>query len=1093
MKYVHSSCLSDWVFYHRSLTCEVCGTTYSVAKVLSCQRNGATCERYLDLLWICMRRFMRQNLHTLLWALFRVLALMLPILCIAVFYRVFGPLLSPNLPWSSVTLSWIDVGDYSFSSSLAASVEIMLLQSPIFFLWDAWRGWYASNEDILVGVMQLEAEEMQTAAERFIPNERLTESDEEPDEEFLHTTSENHALEPARLPEENATILEAIVSARYQRKDFPNTHWLIPSSMLRFSTRFILFYLSLWLLFKLIPEGLHRAATVLWGLFDGTQRCATGVEQILMVISESSGVARVRCAMLFSFAEAVISSSMVSWTLTYGRRMLAVWLLLFCAKRLTRMPYRKTIASTVIYLRGILNLLMLVHLALPTVCFLTMVLSLDFFAADTSFDADDYKAAWKLLGLSSMKRTSRVYSTDLPHAVESPSPVTILKALNTLSQAELEDQCWNFGDTCIVNSTMTSNNEVWTVEGNDPWLFPLFAATVFVSKVDIIALITTGYMAVFFAAFVYGLLCIGVASLPRGWVRWSSLCRILHANVYQVISFFDVKTLLLVYGEVVALTVFALYILLRNSLTLVRVIDPTVLPVMFMEGANASSSVCWVRVLFLIYTAPQEIFEALHQRITGAVGSLFEIGEVMQRGPISLPQYFSRVVRVTAFAACYWISIVLLMTAYTIPGIYMVTRRMGIARGILFAHLNAYKGVRFIYPNALPVAVAQMRNLALQVPSMLVDWKQKWWISSCLGLWLKKRLNPGENLFSYELARVHGMPSDVRFEFAFEIETTCARLREYTRDGNAYLSLQRIESALKCHLSSRRASANTCYLTEEDVSLLHDCLRLPSVQHSLRFFLTWVILVLVFPCLVGAAVLSFLRSLFSTPHCYTGPLISMVLMSWLLGILVMLLLCIRKTARINLFARLRLYLFCGCHHFTTMGGVVFVVVPIFVQVGAVTIVPYALHNALLPLILRPGDTPALNPFIFLAGVLEALNLTGGNWTRREVARRVLTRLRDVVGQGPPVTDVPSAGGSDAVEASTRQDGALEEESNGGEAPRTFLMRTIDASMRLCRKSLAWAKFKLHTVGEASVIFLKKMAERESVMTVIFVDRPVTAE
>ncbi|KAH9578849.1 zinc finger protein [Trypanosoma melophagium] len=1092
MKYVHSKCLSDWVFFHRSLSCEVCGVTYSVAKVLGYRPSQETHEKVVLLLSICIRRYTRKSLEVFLPFFFRVLALMSVPLIFACFYSIQVFFFSRILSWHSLTPLLACMGGLKSEFSFAMGMELALLAFPFFFLWEAWREWCASHEEVFGARLAGDSE-----AEEIITDYTVNDSAGEVDEAQYHWR-EDHILEPAVLPDDSATILETIDLVQNRLNGSRISERLMSSKLIHILLQFVSFSVFVWVLIGLFPELLHLTVVTLWKVFNGNSFFSVSVEKFFLNFSTSANMAQTRFNMLLSLFDALSSSRMVFWSIAYLSRIFTITIFLSVADRLNRLPYRKTVFSLLIFLRSFLNILMLLFYTVPTFCLLARVFCVDLFTSDASINNGDYDKAWGFLGLSSSNKLENVYSGEKSEVSFFPSPVVTFRALEVLSQNRKEEDgvCWNFMNLHIHsegNNNFGRNGETLTmnVYGDDSVLFSLFVSTVFVSNVDVSSLVESSYVVAFFTLVALYHVCFIVAATPAKWVGWSCLWNIFRANLFQVMSIIDAKMFLRLYCELCVLSVFVLCVFIRSSLDVIYGVCPTTFMQLLMVK-NITTTVGWMRVIFLSYTIPQHAIEVAHNQVISVLSNLFELEEVIQTEPFSLSRLVSRVIRVTAFILCYWAFIIGMVTVCLIPGLYMLYERIGFLRSVLFIFLNIYQCISQLCPDAHILVFGVMKDFFSWAKSSVILMRYKWWYASSFGLLVKQRKSSEEGISIYEVRHIVAIPSSLRSVYASNIQATFLSLDEKEKTTGSLSSLQQTKRVLKFLISNNDA---ICKLCEEDMSILLGFMKLPGLKSVIRFFLFCTLLLVVLPFIAGSTVVFWLQSILIGPHCYSGPQYLFFFWSWSAGTSVTVFLGIlnfRDEKGIG--ARYYAYYYCGLHYYTTRDTMSFVIIPFFLKLASITIVPCALKNTVV--LFLPVSDVVFGESIISLFILTLLVICAciKYSTVMGVVHQFWSSLLGVRGREHPagvVMDaVASSEGNPLVRQSTenqKEDVPTREVGVEGGIGNTVVMK-IDTIKHSCGDAVARVKFFSLTMKEAIMLFLTNVAKKESIVDVFFVDR-----
>ncbi|ORC87487.1 uncharacterized protein TM35_000222860 [Trypanosoma theileri] len=1091
MKYVHSKCLSDWVFFHRSLSCEVCGVTYSVAKVLGYRQPHERHDKVMLLLSICIRRYTRKTLEVFLPFLFRVFALMSVPLIFAFFYSIQVLFISRILYWHSLTPLLEYVGNLNPGFSFAMGMGLALLTFPFFFLWEAWREWCASHEEVF-GVRVMREDE----AEGIVRDQTVNDTSGEVVEDPYHWR-EDHVLEPAVLPEDMATILETIDLAQNRLNGNRISERLLSSQLFRVVMQFLSFSVFVWVLIGLFPELVHLTVVTLWKILDGNSHFYVFVEKIFMTFSTSANMAQARFNMFLSFINALSSSRMVFWSLAYISRMFTITIFLLLAYRLNRLPYRKKAVSLLIFLRSFLNILILLFYTVPTFCLLARVFCVDLFTSNASIDTGDYDKAWEFLGFSSNSPLENVYSGEKPEVSFFPSPVVIFRALEVLSQNRKEEDgvCWNFMNLHLYSESNNSfglNGEALTTDmyGDDSVIFSLFVSTVFVSNVDISSLVESSYVVAFLTLISIYHVSFIFAATPAKWIRWSCLWNIFRANFFQVISILDIKMSFFLYCEICALSVFVLCVFIRSSLDVVYTICPTAI-LQLLVVKNITTTVGWMRVFFLSYAIPQHAVEVAHKQVISVLSNLFELEDVIQNEPFSISSLLSRVIRVTAFILCYWTFIIGMITMCLIPGLYMLYERIGFIRSVLFIFFNVYQCICQLCPDAHILVLGVMRDFLTRTKSSVVLMRFKWWFGSSFGLLVKQNKSSEEGILTYEVRHIFAIPSNLRSIYASNIQTTFLLLENEEKRSVSLSSLQRTKRALKLLLSNNDA---ICKLSEEDMSLLIGLMKLPSLKSVIRFFLFCTLLLVILPFIAGSTVIFWLQSIVVGPHCYSGPQYLFFLWSWSAGTGVTLFLSILNFQDDKgIGARCYSYYYCGLHYYTTRDTMTFVIIPFFLKLASITIVPCALKNTVV-LFLPVSDvvfTENISSLFILtlliicacrkcSSVMEVVHYV---WSQllgmrdRELPGAVIMQEM-VFAEGNPLARPSTDDQKDIPVSEVRAEGGI----------GNILVMKINTIKHSCGNAIVRVKFLFLTMKETILSFLTNVAKRESIVDVFFVDR-----
>ncbi|EKF32108.1 hypothetical protein MOQ_004046 [Trypanosoma cruzi marinkellei] len=1100
MKYVHSSCLSDWVYHRRSLSCEVCGTTYSAAKVLNFQLNDGA-PGFFILCWICARHYMKRYFEMLTFAVLHTLVVILIPFIVAFFHYTIPPSDPLAMRWHPVIQLLPESGPFSPQIFFAVGVVLTFCAIPLFFLWKKWQEWIALEEGDVLGLdLAAAAEEAAAAAEEAQQpsvNSALVESDEEVDEE-PDAEIRGHRLVPATLPEENATVFEAITLLRQKSNDHFGGGYL-SSNVFYSSLHFILFYAAMWTFLKFVPEIMRLTAAFFWNFFDGGFYCNAALERVLQLTSISEGNFRMRYAMFMLFTDALGSSTLISWSIVYMRRSLSLWCIFWLVKYLRRLPHRKTIAFVLVYFRGILNVIALTCYGLLTVCFLTTLLCLEFFVAETSFASNDYETAWKIATETASKKMDHALALGhRPQVGTGASSLTMLKALSILSGVHENETCGNFGDvqthlmTTRTNISDGFNSSAWAMDGDDPLLQPLFIATVFVSKVDSVAIVEMGYMVVYFAFFLPCMVRFLIQTVPVEWLSWSSLYRLLHSNLFESIRFCDLKALIFIYGEILLYTVVCSLTLLRCSLALVRAINPSLVPIVLLANTSIPSFACWMRLSLLCYTTHRDVLEGAYKLLNSTLANVFNIRQVMHGGSFSLPRVFSRAVRVLAFVIFYWLVTVVTLAAHAIPGLHVLGKRGSLVRLFLLFDVQLHIILYSLFPLGFPQQGGVLRVLSPRIGLLLAHWKHRWWFGSCLGLWLDSSEVRAGNRLGYSVRSIGKLPGDVGSRFSSAIDAVLVRLEEYKKGPRGTRPIGRLQETLKS-LASK--NDGVYFFLEEDVRLLLECMNPPTIQQFFLYILNCMVLLILLPFLSGAAWVVMVRRFFFKPHCNVGVDTWFILLSWFCGVA---LTFSFSAIRVKLFGapkRLLVYLFCGCKHFTIQSAMAFILIPHFMHIASISFVPYTLHNLFCLLLVSGGRRWHWAGHVVY---YVAFTVLLGAWSFlveiREIERRYRNKLRGVVEGGAERLALPRVLGHSvrvflmdtSVDRRARvRDGAVAPERDVGVgAPQQ-----INDEENLWGKIMGNARAFVNSVTESAVRFLRKVAEKQNIMGVVFIDHP----
>ncbi|EAN87651.1 hypothetical protein C3747_170g60 [Trypanosoma cruzi] len=1093
MKYVHSRCLSDWVYHRRSLSCEVCGTTYSAAKVFNFQLTDGA-PGFFILCWICARHYMKRYLGMLTFAVLHTLVVIFIPFIVAFFHYAIPPSDPLAMRWHPVIQLLPESGPFSPQIFFAVGAVLTLCAVPLFLLWKKWQEWLALGEGDVLGLDFGEEEE---AAQQPSVNPVLVESDEEVDEEPDGEIG-GQRLVPATLPEENATVFEAITLLRQKSKDHFGGGYL-SSNVFHSSLHFILFYAAMWTFLKFVPEIMRLTAAFLWNFFDGGSNCNAALERVLQLTAISEGNSRMRHAMLMLFVDALGSSTLISWSILYVRRSFSLWCIFWLVKYLRRLPHRKTLSFLVVYFRGILNVIALTCYGLLTVCFLTTLICLEFFVAETSFASNDYETAWKIAtGVSSKKMDHALALGHRPQVGTGSSPLTMLKALSVLSGVHENDTCGNFGDvqtrlmTTGANISDGFNRSAWAVDGDDPLLLPLFIATVFVSKVDSVSIVEMGYMAVYFALFLPCMARFLIHTVPVEWLSWSSLYRLLHSNLFEGIRFCDLKALIFIYGEILVYTVVCSFTLLRCSLALVRVINPSLVPIALLANTSIPSFACWMRLSLLCYTTHRDVLEGAYKLLTSTLENVFNIRQVMHGGSFSLPRVLSRAVRILAFVIFYWLVTVVTLAAHAIPGLHVLGKRGSLVRLFLLFDVQLHIILYSLFPLGFPQQGGLLRVLSPRIGLLLAHWKHRWWFGSCLGLWLDSSEVRAGNRLGYSVRSIRKVPGDVGSRFLSSIDAVLVRLEEYKKGPRGTRPIERLQETLKSLASKNDV---IYFFLEEDVRLLLECMNPPTIQQFLCYILNCVVLLILQPFFSGAAWVVMVRRFFFKPHCNVGVDAWFILLAWFCGVAITVSLC---TMRVKVFGapkRLLVYLFCGCQHFTIKNAMAFILIPHFMHIASISFVPYTLHNLLCFLLVSGGRERYWTGHVFY---YVASTVLLGAWSflleMREIERRYRNKLRGVVEGGAERLILPRVLGHSVrvFLLDTPADGRARVR-DGEVAPGRDVgvgaPQQIHDVEDLRGKIMGNARAFVNSVTESAVRFLRKVAERQNIMGVVFVDHP----
>ncbi|RNF05048.1 hypothetical protein TraAM80_04768 [Trypanosoma rangeli] len=934
--------------------------------------------------------------------------------------------------------------------------------------------------------------------DQLIVHAALPESDEELDEEF-HEQVRGYRLVPAILPDEKESVLEAISSLK-QKLNATFSGVYVSPSVVEGITYFITFCAVMWVSLGIIPEVMRLTATFAWNFFDGSFYCNAALKNIMQLSSESDGTFQMRYAMVMLFVDALGSSRLVSWSALYVRLSLSLWILSWLLKHIRRLWRRQVLHLMLSYFSGILKLVALIYCAFLTMCFVTTVLCLDFVMVETSFASNDYDRAWRLATESTKNKMPRpMFSTNPTEVDTTVSSVTILKALRVLSWNTENDTCGNFGDVHMkhMNTGNTniisgvSNGSAWVVEGDDPLLFPLFVSTVIVSKVDSMSIVETGYIIGYFAFFAFYLLrFLMQIFFKERWLGWSTLYRMLRRSMFEVILSYNTKAFLLVYGELLAYSVLFSYVLLRFSLALIRAVLPSAVPIVLLPNTNVPPFISWARLLYLSNTTIQDALRWMCKLLTLTFEKVFNIKKEMHGAPFSLPRLILSVAYVLASVVFSWMLTVVALAAYAIPGIYALGNRGSMLR-ILFltdSHFHIILlGARTL--NQLEALPIWLSHLWLQPRRFLEMWKQRWWFGSCLGLWLVSSVAREEGLIGYNVQSIQNFPDDVASKFASAIDDISAHIEVYKQVKGPAHSIERLQKTLKALKSQ---SGVTYFLPEDHVRLLRECMTPPTIQECLCYFLNSVVLFLLLPFLAGTVWRVMVRRFFNEPYCNVNTRFFFIVFSWHCGMWMTVLVSLLSVKICGGPSRVVLYFFCGSQHFTLKSTMKFLWKPHFMLIASITFVPYTLHNLLQGFSGSGGREETDGRYHLYYAALTVLLCTASFFLEmweikqpRQTQLRVAHERKEerlVVSRTTPdhvrtiVVD-KYMGASMRVEAAV-----LLERDVGVGAPQR-----IQPMQHPVRETIANIKAFLESVFASTVQFLGTVAEKESLVEVVFVD------
>ncbi|ESL06992.1 hypothetical protein TRSC58_05326 [Trypanosoma rangeli SC58] len=857
----------------------------------------------------------------------------------------------------------------------------------------------------------------------------------------------------------------------------------------------------MWVSLGIFPEVMRLTATFAWNFFDGSFYCNAALKNVMQLSSDSEDTFQMRYAMVMMFVDALGGSRLVSWSALYVRLSLSLWILSWLLRHMRRLWRRQVLLLMLGYFSGILKLIALVYCAFLTICFVTTVLCLDFFTVEPSFASNDYDRAWKLATESTRDKMPRpMFSTNPTEVDTAFSSVTILKALRALSWNTENDTCGNFGDVYMKhvdtgNANTTSggtNGSAWVVEGDDPLLFPLFVSTVMVSKVDSMSIVETGYIVGYFASFAFYLLRFFMQIFfKERWRGWSPLYRMLRRSVFEVILRYDTKAFLLVYGELLAYSVLFSCMLLRFSLGLVRVVLPSAVPIVLLPNSNIPPFISWARLLYLSNTTIQDALRCMCNLLTFTFKRVFNIKNVTHGGPFSLPRLILGVTYVLASAVFSWMLIVVALAAYAIPGIYALGNRGSMLR-ILFitdSHFHIILlGARTL--NQLEALPIWLSHLWLQPRRVLEMWKQRWWFGSCLGLWLVSGVVREEGLIGYNVQSIRNFPEDVASKFASAMDDISARMEVHKQVRGLAHSIERLQKTLKV-LNSQ--DGVTYFLPEDHVRLLRECMTPPTIRECLCYFLNSVVLFLLLPFLAGTVWRVMVRRFFNEPYCNVNARVFFIVFSWHCGMWMTVLVSLLSVKVCGGPSRVVLYFFCGCKRFALNNTMKFLWKPHFMLIASVTFVPYTLHNLLQFFWGSGGREETDGRYHLYCAALAVLLCTASFLLEMwEIKKPRQTQLRAaqerkekrlVLSRTTP-DHVRTIVVDKSLGASVRVGAAvLPERGVGVSAPQR-----IQAMEDPVGETIANIKAFLESVFASTVQLLRTVAEKESLVEVVFVDR-----
>ncbi|KAH8605100.1 RING variant domain [Trypanosoma vivax] len=1099
IKYVHSKCLVNWVFYKRSLSCEVCGATYSVAKVLDSRKIDKGGRNVLALVWRHACCHARHAFRTVVSMLFSARVTLFVSLMYGTLHGLKNSPSFTNSVTPGVVSGVLHVLHYE------SGIYMCLGMAHTYTLWEIWNEWYVLN------IPRNAPDVAEPVGRVGLPPHALPVDNPE-DEELDLENMRNYVLEPAALPEESATVLHAIMQTK-RRGSRSSEETIISSIQMKNSAPLVMYYLFVWLAIACFPAIVDSVVVALWEMVGGGSRCREALKAFIIEKSMSEGLANMRYLMLQKFVDALRSSTVLLLSTQHMKRLFLMGALIFVAKRRRDMPCFRKLLSILVYLRGSLNIYMLLTWVLPTFCFLSTALFTNFFELGGPFDCADSAQAWRLINAFGSTRGERgsMHHLNFMVGTEVPHPAAVFKALSVITNSKSTDKCRNLGGVGGQRKSGSLLNGEWWVlddhEVDDPVTLQLFAASVVVSKLDTFTLLAAGHVMAFLVVLQLCHMRLFTAALPINWARYSLLCKIFQSSVFEAICLFDTSTLIRLYVELVALLIVILCAFLWKVFAVSRALLPSVVP-MVLGHTNNYTLVSWLVMIVVacIHTLPAVYMKFLKRSVVGPIGELLDIRETTQRRPVSSIQLLSRVLRRATFVMCGYLLSILLTAIVAVPALHVILTHITFITQLYTIQFSLHMFIQRTYPGGLLIAAPQIYSSFQQLPSRLLFCWRRWWIASCLGINVKQIHADNRGTVTYRAFVFKGLPADLLDAFATQLDVIRQQIADGALPGTDEAELAARMSLLPNPNATPRQPA--LELRERDLAILCKHLQWPSCLRCLSFLAILLLTFVFLPLMMGMCVSSLVRGALMPPHCLIAPPFIVAMTSWSCGLAVVIALAWKNAQITQLLERAVRYFSVGCHHLPARRALQFVVTPLLMKFAPFTIVPHALACTVLPFVmeLRENNSGMKAPVIVAmllfvlwnkghiqASMAPWIHRISGGLRRAVVLQRghvenVITRAPLPSSETETENAIPGVWGNAGMDVSVPHPATHATDMRLRTKPFGRLLAFGSFLRRTYARVLGRCCTIMYSVTGNITQLLNKMLERESIVGVVFTDR-----